>query len=195
MTDTPVSLLERLAQPQPRPADWDRLEALYRPWLRAWLLRQRLQSADVDDRVQNVLTVLVKKLPHFQHNGRPGAFRTWLRSVLAKELNEFFRKKKYRPLTLGEVGEEMLAQLAQDDSPLSKDLDRDHDRHVLSRLLDLIKSDFEDSTWQAFSRSALEGRDVATVAAELGMTSNAVCIARSRVLRRLREEARGLVDD
>jgi RNA polymerase sigma-70 factor (ECF subfamily) len=181
--------------PQPPQSDWERLVALYRPWLRAWLLRHPLQGADVDDLVGEVLTVLVKKLPQFQHSGHAGAFRGWLRSILAFQLRYHYRQNQRRPQALGEAGEEMLAQLEQPDSALSRRWDQDHDRHVLARLLELLEPEFTTSTWQAFRRSALEGRDVAVVADELGLTSNAVCVARSRVLRRLREEARGLLDD
>jgi RNA polymerase sigma-70 factor (ECF subfamily) len=195
MSDTPVSLLERLARPQPPQSDWDRLVALYRPWLSAWLLRQRLQGADVEDLVQDVLTVLVKKLPLFQHTGHPGAFRGWLRSILVFRLRYFFRQRGTTPIVLGEAGEELLAQLELADSALSRRWDQEHDQHVLARLLELLQSEFTTSTWEAFRRSALEGQEVAAVAAELGLSCNAVCIARSRVLRRLREEARGLLED
>ena len=54
--------------------------------------------------------------------------------------------------------------------------------------------EFAPSTWQAFQRLAVDGRPAAEVAAELGTTVNAVLLAKSRVLRRLRQEARGLVD-
>jgi RNA polymerase sigma-70 factor (ECF subfamily) len=40
----------------------------------------------------------------------------------------------------------------------------------------------------------IDGAAPAAVASELGLTLNAVLLARSRVLRRLREELRGLVD-
>jgi RNA polymerase sigma-70 factor (ECF subfamily) len=194
MPETPVSLLERLARPQPEQSDWDRLVKLYRPWLRAWLRGRPLQAADVDDLIQKVLRVLVEKLADFRHAGHAGAFRGWLRSILVRELRSHYRQHQGRPLTLGETGEEMLAQLEQADSALSRRWDQDHDRHVLGRLLELLEPEFTTSTWEAFRRSSLEDRNVATVAAELGITSNAVCIAKSRVLRRLREEARGLLD-
>ena len=40
-----------------------------------------LQAADADDLTQQVLTVVVRKLPAFRHSGRPGAFRAWLRAI------------------------------------------------------------------------------------------------------------------
>lgn len=52
----------------------------------------------------------------------------------------------------------------------------------------MVRSEFEDRTWQAFWRVAVEGHATAEVAADLGITANAVRQAKSRVLRRLRQE-------
>jgi RNA polymerase sigma-70 factor (ECF subfamily) len=61
------------------------------------------------------------------------------------------------------------------------------------RLLGLLKAGFEDRTWQAFWRVAVDGRPAADVADELGMSAVAVRKAKSRVLHRLREEAGDLL--
>jgi DNA-directed RNA polymerase specialized sigma24 family protein len=63
---------------------------------------------------------------------------------------------------------------------------------LLRRLLDLIKLEFKDHTFQAFWRVAADGRSAADVAEELGMSVPAVYTAKSRVLNRLREEAEAL---
>jgi RNA polymerase sigma-70 factor (ECF subfamily) len=196
MPETPQSLLERLRRPDAPQADWERLVAVYSPLLRNWILRYPLQNVDADDLVQEVLTVLVRKLPRFRHNGRDGAFRGWLRSVLAYEVSAFLRGRRRRPRPADPQGEASpLLQLARNDSELSRRFDEEHDRHVVARLLQLVRPEFTPTTWQAFERSALQGRPAAEVAAELGLTPNAVCIARSRVIRRLREEAHGLVEE
>ncbi len=52
---------------------------------------------------------------------------------------------------------------------------------------------FDPTTWEAFRRFAIEGLPAAQVAAELGLTVNAVTLAKSRILKRLREEAGDLL--
>ena len=79
-------------------------------------------------------------------------------------------------------------------SPLSREWHRVHDLHVTRRLLEMIEPQFEPTTWRAFRRVAIDGISAADAARELGVTINAVFIAKSRVLARLREEAGGLVD-
>ena len=50
-------------------------------------------------------------------------------------------------------------------------------------------------TWQAFWRTAVEGQAPKNVAAELGVRPDAVRMAKSRVLRRLRDELPDLADE
>jgi RNA polymerase sigma-70 factor (ECF subfamily) len=56
-----------------------------------------------------------------------------------------------------------------------------------------FRGEFEERTWQAFWRAAVEEQDKAAVAAAPGMAPVAVRIAKSRVLARLREEAGELI--
>jgi RNA polymerase sigma-70 factor (ECF subfamily) len=88
--------------------------------------------------------------------------------------------------------EPILQQLEDPHSELSRQWDREHDAHLTQRALELLEPEFKATTWQAFRR-LVDGATPDAVAAELGLTVNAVCIAKSRVLRRLREELAGLV--
>jgi RNA polymerase sigma-70 factor (ECF subfamily) len=49
-------------------------------------------------------------------------------------------------------------------------------------------------TWQAFLRHVQEGEPAGQVAEALGLSLNSVLLAKNRVLKRLRQEAAGLVD-
>jgi RNA polymerase sigma-70 factor (ECF subfamily) len=194
MTDTSLSLLECLREKLDAAA-WQRFFDLYEPLIRGWLRRHQLQLSDTDDVVQEVLAIVVKEIPHFEHNQRPGAFRSWLRTTTVHCLRRFWRDRLYSPDAAGGSSwEEHLAQLEDPNSGLSRLWDEEHDRHVLRRLLELIEGDFKPATRQAFRRLVLERAPAVEVAAELGLTVNAVLIAKSRVLLRLRQEARDLLD-
>ena len=56
------------------------------------------------------------------------------------------------------------------------------------RALELIRSQFEEATWQAFWRCAVEDQSPADVGHDMNMTPAAVRKAKSRVLRRLKDE-------
>lgn len=191
--ETSVSLLERLAG-RPTDADWRRLFDLYQPLLRAWMARAGVADADVDDLGQEVMIVVVREVPAFDRRG-PGAFRGWLRAVLANRVRDHFRRQGRRPVATGDSAFlDRLAELESPDSPLSRLWDQEHDRALAAKALRLVQGDFAPTTWQAFRRQVLDGVSAAAVAGELELSLNAVLLAKSRVLKRLRAELAGLVE-
>jgi len=196
MSETSASLLDRL-QTAPDSVSWQRLVDLYTPLIRSWLRRHaQLHDQDADDLVQEVLSVVVRKLPQFRHNQRTGAFRTWLRTIAVNCLRDSWRAQRIRPRASGDSEfQQLLNQLEDPASGLSRLWDEEHDRHVGKRLLELIEPQFEPKTWAAFRGVTLEGKSPDVVAEELGLSVNAVFIAKSRVLGRLRQEAQGLIDE
>lgn len=194
MAETSLSLLERLRH-NPDSGSWQRLVDLYTPLLRDWLRRATLQAQDVDDLVQEVFGVLVKELPGFEYERERGKFRGWLRTIMANRLRAFYRARQSRPMTAGDSDYGRMAdQLEDPHSDLSRLWNQEHDQHICRRLLELIKPDFESTTWQAFKRQTIDGVKPADAAKELGISINAVFIAKSRVMRRLRQEIKGLSD-
>jgi RNA polymerase sigma-70 factor (ECF subfamily) len=89
---------------------------------------------------------------------------------------------------------EVLGQLESPDSTLSRQWEQEHDAHVLAQLLARLEAEFEPTTLRAFRRLAIDGQSGEAVTRELGLSPGAVYVARSRVMRRLREEAAGLLD-
>jgi RNA polymerase sigma-70 factor (ECF subfamily) len=193
MSATSISLLDRLRRPSDA-ASWQRFVDLYAPLLKGWLRRQGVRAQDVDDLVQEVLGVVVRELPSFQHNQRAGAFRAWLRTILLNRLKGFWRARRSQPITAGDSSGPDLEQVEDRVDDLGRLWDQEHDHHVLRRLMELIQPEFAPATWQAFQALTLEGQPASAVAARLGLSVNAVWLAKSRVLRRLREESQGLLD-
>jgi RNA polymerase sigma-70 factor (ECF subfamily) len=192
--ETSVSLLERLRDAPDDEAAWRQLDDLYRPLLLRWLRRDPRLGEEADDLVQEVMHVLVRELPGF-HRQRNGSFRRWLCAVTAHRVQAHYRARQGRPAALGVPLEECpLAQLADPHSELSRLWDQEHDRYVLRRLLELIEPQFEPTTLSAFRRVMFDGVPAAEAAKELGLSVGAVYLAKSRVLKRLREEAEGLID-
>jgi RNA polymerase sigma-70 factor (ECF subfamily) len=189
MTSTSASLLDRLKKAPADSPDWARLHDIYLPLIKFWLARISGTADESDDLAQEVLIVLVRELPKFSTQGH-GSFRAWLRQITVNQARAHFKKRRRRPVTgLAGGAEDILAQLADPNSDLSRQWDQDHDRHVSQKLLALVKNDFEANTWEAFSRFALDGKPAAKVAEELGISENAVLLAKSRVFKRLRREA------
>ena len=139
------------------------------------------------DLLQDVFTTLLQELPRFQY--QPGkSFRAWLRTVLLNRWRTLQRRRAPRAVS----PEELDARPADDDPYLPGEAEER--RELVRRALGLIEGEFSPATWQAFRQCAVLGRRAAEVGAELGLTVNAVYLARARVLRRLREQLTGLVD-
>ena len=194
MADTSVSLLERLSL-GPDEHSWKQFVDLYAPLIRNWLRRYSVQKQDAEDLAQEVMTVVIRRLADFHHNQQRGAFRNWLRTTTVNQLRVLWRTRRGKAEASGDSDvARMLDQLVDPNSSFSRLWDQQHDEHVIARQLDLIEPHFERSTWQAFRGVFVDGKKAATVAAELGISVNAVLLAKSRVLRRLRQESRGLTD-
>jgi len=191
--ETSLSLLQRLAE---RPSDdaWRRLLDLYQPLLRAWMARAGVAASDADDLIQEVLLVVFREVAGFERRG-PGAFRAWLRTILVHRTRDYFRAQKYRPTATGDSDFlRQLDELESPDSTLSHLWDSEHDEYVAASLMRRVQGDFAPATWQAFLRHVLEGQPAARVAEDLGLSLNSVQLAKSRVLKRLRQELVGLVE-
>jgi RNA polymerase sigma-70 factor (ECF subfamily) len=134
-------------------------------------------------------------LPNFRHDLRRGAFRRWLRTITVNRVRGFWRGRRNKAVAAGgDHAEAVLAQLADPESGLSQMWDAEHDQFVTRRLLELLEPEFESTTWLAFRSLVLEAQPTKDVADRLGLTVNAVRIAKSRVLSRFRQEAAGLLD-
>jgi RNA polymerase sigma-70 factor (ECF subfamily) len=188
METTPASLLEQLRRPRDQKA-WNRLVQLYTPLLYAAARRLGLQDADAADLVQNVFLVLVHKLPEFRYD-HDKSFRAWLRTILLNKWRESKRRCSLAPVQATE------AALARLTGPDLADLfaETEYRHHVVHRALRLMQTEFEPATWKACWQCVVAGRPAADVAGELGLSVNAVYLAKSRVLRRLHQDLAGLLD-
>ena len=194
MNETSLSLLDQLRTSTDNAA-WDRLNRMFEPLVRKWLIKYDVQPTDVDDLAQEVLLAVSKDISTFEHNGRAGAFRAWLRGILVNRLRNFWRSRDRNPTAnAGPDLDSRLQELHDPASPITLVWNKEHDEHVLRTLMTLVEPHFEGTTWAAFRKVTVEGVKPNVAAEELGISLNAVFIAKSRVLSRLRQEAAGLVE-
>ena len=188
MHTTSISLLERLRQPGERLA-WDRFVELYTPLLYHWARRFGLSGADAADFVQDVFTVLLGELPRFLYDPAR-RFRGWLWTVTVNKWRERQRRQGAVPQQAAGGAQDVASPV----DPIADFDEAEYRKYIVDRALQLMRADFQAATWKAFWEYVVVGRPAPEVAAELGITVNAVHLAKSRVLRRLRHELQGLLD-
>ena len=187
MLSTSPTLLEKLRQSEDSAA-WERFVRLYTPLMLHWARRQGFQPADGADLTQDILLKLFRLLPTYERG--PGqTFRGWLFRIIVNQARDFRRRKGTRPLPQADELPEPSAE-----SPFAALEDFEYRQLLVRRGLDLIRSDFNTTTWSAFEEVMQKGRSVAEVANQLAISENAVFLARHRILKRLREEVEGLLD-
>ena len=192
MNTTRISLLRRVTDGND--FAWSELVSLYQPIIQSWLQRQGIDRQDAEEISQNVFVVVVSKIDSFKHSGQTGAFRTWLRRITAFQIKSYWRSGKFRPQSVGGSRfVEIVHDLEDETSELAQEWERQHDDFILNILLERLKERIGPTTVAAFKRLVLNGDSPEGVAFDLNMTIGAVYSAKSRVLRRLREESRNFV--
>ena len=190
---TSLSLLEKVkVQDQ---SSWERLVALYTPFVYYRCRKAGLQRADAADVGQEVFVAVARKIVGF-HRDRPGdSFRRWLGAITRTKILDAFRRMKHEPRVVGGLGvsprlDQMIAAESDVEEP---EKDKEADRIIYRRAIELIYAEFAPLTWRAFWLVVVEGEHPRDVAADLGMSVNAVYLAKSRISRRLKQEFAGLI--
>ena len=184
-------LLEHMgsSDPKTREAAWRQFDAFHWPLLYGWARRFGCQPSDASDRIQEVFLLLHEKLPKFEFRCENRFYR-WLHTVLRNKCLMAYRRRTEVPRDDNEANEE---------SPVVPDFtdemaERDFRAHLLRKVAEAeqrLRPEFQPATWKAYHRHGREGRSAAEVAKEMGTSEVAVRKAKSRVVRRLREELKG----
>lgn len=185
--NTSHSLLESLRRPR-ADAAWQRFVRLYTPVLLAWADRAGLQESDATDLVQEVFVILIEKLPEFKYN-QSGSFRAWLRTVTMNKLRDW--KRRSAKVVMHPLLEQELSAL---EAKVESFWKLEYRQELTRRALELMRSDFAPTTWQACWEFLTQGKSAAEVANKFGLSENAVYIAKFRITRKLRQELQGMLD-
>jgi len=189
-SSTSSGLLERV---RTRDSDaWQRLVEIYGPLIYRWSRKAGLASEDAADVVQESFRTVSQRFAEFRHTG-PGAFRAWLWSITRHKIGDCLRRLRNQPRAQGGTqAQEVLQQMADAIAASTTDGSAaEENAGLIRRIVEAVRTEFEERTWQAFWRIVVDGRSPAHVAQDLGLTLHAVYKAKSRVLSRLRQEFDG----
>jgi RNA polymerase sigma-70 factor (ECF subfamily) len=188
--DTSLTLLERLQQNPEDPLAWKLFVERYQPRIRGWCLNWGLQDSDSDDVAQDVLLKLFAALGKFKYDPSR-SFRAWLKAVTQHAWTDFVRSRRRDPgRTSGPI--DTLADSAEAQSDLERQLEDALDRDLLELAMRRVKGRFKPANWEAFHLTAVEGRSGADAARKLGIPVGHVFVAKHRVQKALRDEVRSL---
>lgn len=185
--ETRASLLLKLKDRANQQA-WHEFTELYRPVILRLAYRKGMQHDDAEDLAQQVLIAVARAIDRFEPDRNRARFRTWLHTIARNLIINALRRGPPDRATGDSAMHRLLQQRPADDDPDSELLRIEFQREVFRRAARQIRDEFHPQTWSAFWGTAVEGREVEQVARELNKSSGAVYAARSRVMRRLREQ-------
>ena len=188
MNSTSASLLLRLKNARDQQA-WSRFVHLYTPMLFRWAQSTGLQAQDAADLVQEVLTIVFRKLPDFKYDPAK-SFRSWLRTITINKFREFCRRRSVSK----HAATQSALRFVADEQDASSDWDLTYQRSLFESAMKILEPEFRPKTWQAVKKFVIENRPAADIAEETGVSVWTIYSAKSRLMARLREELKGLLD-
>lgn len=185
--ETRHSLILRLRDGRNQQA-WAEFLELYQPLILRLVRAKGLQDADAREVTQDVLLAVVAAIPRWDANPAKGSFRGWLSTITRNLVVNFLIRQARHPRGSGDSDfAKWLDELPVATCEESQLFDGEHRRQLFQWAASRVQREFNAATWQAFWQTSVENRDVTDVARDLKMTAGAIYVARSRIMKRLRE--------
>ena len=165
---------------------WTRLIRLFGPKVYQWCRAAGLQPDDAADVGQEVFRAVVGGVGRLRRQGPADTFGGWLWRITQHKLRDYWRQRGRRPEAFG--GSSIRRWIEQVPDQYSRDSGSSSEFERLMAALATVQADVESRTWQAFWLVTIEGWTAREAAGRLAMSRGAVYVAKSRVLRRLRDE-------
>lgn len=193
-SETSTSLFERLRSKHP--AAWDRLVDLYGPLVYVWCRRWGLQPCDAENLGQETFLKVAQHLEQFRRDRPDDTFRGWLYRIARNGYLDRLRQqgREIEFIGQGSEAERLMDEMAARCEGDGEQSNNDETAELYGRALDLIRDEFSERDWEA-CQGLLNGLPAQTVAHSLGVSANVVYLAKSRILRRLREEFADLLPE
>jgi RNA polymerase sigma-70 factor, ECF subfamily len=173
-----------------RPEAWERFVRLYSPIVYRWCRHSGLTPDDSADILQDVLSAVMLHLTDFHRDKSQDSFSAWLAAITRNKVRDHFRRRRGKAEARGgSTAQRKIAEIAEYAEPSEESIRPDAESAALlsRRVLEMIRTEFETCTWEAFWRVTVQDQHAAQVAEDLRISIPAVYMAKSRVLRRLRQ--------
>ncbi len=161
---------------------------LYAPVVYGFLRKRGVQDADAADLMQEVMMDVARAVDGFDYDPVRGSFRNWLLTIVQNRLSNFLRRGEVFRGQGGSEATQLISNLPESANGNAGDWETSYERQLLGVAARQIRDDFQEATWTAFWKTAVEGRKPKEVAKQLDLSIAAVYMAKRRVTRRLKEQ-------
>jgi RNA polymerase sigma-70 factor (ECF subfamily) len=189
---TRVLLLDRMAA-SPDNQAWREFTELYMPIVYRFCRRRNLQDADAEEVTQNVFANILRAMHDFQYDIGRGRFRSWLCTIVHREVLRHHAKDQRRVRAAGAGAGD--AQCNATRSEFETAWCDVFYAGIYAAALQRVQPQFDSETWRAFVLAWEEHVPSAEVAQILGKDVNWVYKAKFRVHKALQAVVLALADD
>ena len=165
---------------------------LYGPIVYGFARKRGLQDADAADLMQDVMRSVSTAIGRLDYDRAQGTFRGWLFTITRNRIFNFLTARRHRPQASGDTSTNRLL----DSQPVTNDgadlWEVEYQRRLAALAMERVKKEFQQNTWQAFWLTAVEGIAAAEASRQIGLSTGAIYVAKSRVLARLKEEVESM---
>ena len=172
---------------QLEPQSWSRLVNTFGPIVYRWCRTSGVKESDAPDVVQEVFASVARGIAAFERQKTEGSFRSWLATITRNRVRDHFRRQAQQDLAAG--GTDAYERMQSHPDPIDEDAiyGSSIENPLVRRVMESVKLEFEDTTWQAFWMTTIENKSPAFVSQTLSIAVASVYQAKSRVLRKLRQ--------
>jgi RNA polymerase sigma-70 factor, ECF subfamily len=184
---TTATVLNSLKNFQDQTA-WNKFANRFSCRIKAFAIKLGVPPSDLEDAAQDVLTAFAESYRGGHYDRSKGRLSSWLFGIAYRQIANFRRKqlaalqrhdnRGAHTTFWGELPDEQTAQQTWCEA---------WESHDIEECVQHVRSEVAENTFRAFEMTVREGQSPDIVAAALGMSRNAVYVAKHRVLNRLQE--------
>ena len=186
--DTPASLLLRVRDHSDETA-WEEFVQIYSPIVYEFIRRRSIQASDAADITQEVLLRLARCIKDFQYDSTRGLFRDFVARIVINEIRRQIHKDGRRPHSSDLLDHQV------EETQTHSEWNEHFQQAIFQTAMQRCQPHYSDQTWELFQRSWVSDEPIESVIKNTGCSREQVYVARSRVLKRLRQEVSVLADD
>lgn len=182
--ETRPSLIVRLKDQRNEPA-WTEFVCAYEPFLMQLARRQGTPERHIPDVTQQLLIAIARSVEGWRDDGRAASFRRWLSQVARNVVVKFMTRERRQ--IAGQGGTDFLERIEQaTDVATDAAQVRQYEHELIVWAAEQVRNDFQENSWRAFWQTQIEGRSVADVSADLGVSAGSIYMSRSRIFAKIR---------
>ncbi|MCH8150729.1 MAG: RNA polymerase sigma factor [Planctomycetes bacterium] len=184
---TSSTVLDALADSRNQAA-WGQFVSYFRAPIVNFATGTGLRTEEAEDVAQETLLAFARGYQNNQYDRSKGRLSKWLFGIAYRQVKYAFRKRQHTPGQINTATDgTTFWSSVPDEQTATVSWNETWGHAVLAHCLDQVKNEVQSTTFQAFELTTFGKLPPDDVAAELGMSKNAVVLAKHRVVKRLRE--------